>query len=60
MIGLRPAFTITVALGGLFSPAAAETQQAAKVPRIGLLANNPAASPHLFEAFRQKTAKALA
>jgi putative ABC transport system substrate-binding protein len=53
MRGLRLAFSITLALGGLFSPVAAEAQQAAKIARIGLLANNPAASPHLTEAFLQ-------
>jgi len=53
MRGLRLAFSIILALGGLFSPVAAEAQQAAKVPRIGWLANNPAGSPHLLEAFRQ-------
>ena len=40
-----------VALGA--SPLAAEAQQAAKVARIGWLATNRAASPHLHEAFRQ-------
>jgi ABC-type uncharacterized transport system substrate-binding protein len=53
MIGLRLAFSITLALGGLFNPVAAEAQQAAKVARIGFLATNLAASPHLPEAFRQ-------
>src|SRR5712692_8813357 len=53
MIGRRLAFSITLLLGGLFSPVAAEAQQAAKVARIGFLADNPAASPHLPEAFRQ-------
>ena len=53
MRGLRLAFTITLLLGGLFSPSAAESQQAAKVARIGWLAGNRAASPHLHEAFRQ-------
>ena len=52
MIGLRLAFSITL-LGGLFGPVAAGAQQAAKVARIGFLADNPAASPHLVEAFRQ-------
>jgi ABC-type uncharacterized transport system substrate-binding protein len=51
MIGARRAFISTVVLGALFSPAAAEAQEAAKVARIGLLANNPAANPHLLEAF---------
>src|ERR1700675_4612354 len=53
MIGLRLAFTITLALVGLFSPVAAEAQQAAKIARIGYLATNLAATPHLPEAFRQ-------
>jgi putative tryptophan/tyrosine transport system substrate-binding protein len=53
MIALRVAFSITLLLGGLFSPLAAEAQQAAKVPRIGYLNANLAASPHLTEAFRQ-------
>src|SRR5712692_2367532 len=53
MIGARLAFSITLALGGLFSPVAAEAQQAAKVARIGYLAANGAANPHLREAFLQ-------
>jgi putative ABC transport system substrate-binding protein len=53
MIALRVAFSITLLLGGLFSPRAAEAQQAAKVPRIGYLNANLAGSPHLTEAFRQ-------
>lgn len=54
MGGLRLAFTITLLLGGLFSPSAAEAQQAAKVARIGYLVPNPAAAnPHLREAFLQ-------
>jgi putative ABC transport system substrate-binding protein len=49
----RRAFIAALA-GGLFAaPLAAEAQQAAKVPRIGYLALNPAANPHLHEAFRQ-------
>jgi putative ABC transport system substrate-binding protein len=40
--------------GGLVAaPLAAEAQQAAKVARIGYLANNVAANPHGLEAFRQ-------
>jgi hypothetical protein len=40
--------------GGLLAaPLAGEAQQAGKVPRIGYLALNPAANPHLHEAFRQ-------
>jgi putative ABC transport system substrate-binding protein len=53
MIGLRLAFSITLLLGGLFGPLAVKAQQAAKVPRIGYLALDRAASPHLIEAFRQ-------
>ncbi len=51
----RRRFLATLAgLGGMLAaPLAAEAQQAAKVPRIGLLANNLAASPHLREAFLQ-------
>src|SRR5262245_19637065 len=53
MIGLRFAFSITLLLGGLFSPAAPEAQQAAKVARIGYLPLNLAGGPDLHEAFRQ-------
>ena len=53
MIRLRLAFTITLLLGGLFSPVAAEAQQAAKVTRIGYLVGNLAVGPHLPKAFRQ-------
>ena len=53
MIGLRLAFSITLLLGGLFSPVAAEAQQAVKIARIGYLAGNRANNPHLREAFLQ-------
>jgi putative ABC transport system substrate-binding protein len=53
MIRLRVVFSITVLLGGLFSPVVAEAQQAAKIARIGYLMLDLAASPHLREAFRQ-------
>jgi hypothetical protein len=53
MRGLTLAFSITLVLGGLFSPVAAEAQQAAKVPRIGFLVGNLAPNPHLREAFPQ-------
>src|SRR6059036_526969 len=53
MRGLRLAFGITLLLGGLFSPRAAGAQQAATAARIGYLATDLAASPHLREAFRQ-------
>jgi putative ABC transport system substrate-binding protein len=44
---------IAVAAAWLSAPLAGEAQQAAKIPRIGWLANNPTAAPHLLEAFRQ-------
>src|SRR5712692_9171148 len=53
MIGLRLAFSITLLLVGLFSPVAAEAQQAAKIARIGYLSGDLAASPPTHEAFRQ-------
>jgi ABC-type uncharacterized transport system substrate-binding protein len=49
----RRAFIGSLTGGLLAAPLAAEGQQAAKVPRIGYLALNPAANPHLHEAFRQ-------
>ena len=49
----RPSLAVALALGLLAAPLAAEAQQAAKVARIGYLATNLAASPHLREAFRQ-------
>jgi hypothetical protein len=39
------AFGVTILLGGLFSPVAAEAQQAAKIARMGYLAGSLAASP---------------
>jgi putative ABC transport system substrate-binding protein len=53
MIRLRLAFSITLLLGGLFNPVAAEAQQAAKVARIGLLTLNVSTSPQLLESFLQ-------
>ena len=53
MTGLRLAFSMTLALGGLFTPLAAEAQQAAKVPRIGYVATDLRSSAHLREAFLQ-------
>ena len=50
---VRRTFMALVSGGLLTAPLAAEAQQAAKVPRIGYLAANPAASTHLPEAFRQ-------
>jgi putative ABC transport system substrate-binding protein len=49
----RRTFLGRLAGGLLAAPLAAEAQPAAKVPRIGYLAGNLAASPHLPEAFRQ-------
>jgi putative ABC transport system substrate-binding protein len=49
----RRAFLATLTGSLLAAPLAAEAQQAAKVPRIGYLAVQPAANPHLHEAFRQ-------
>ncbi len=42
-----------IAGGLLAAPLAAEAQQTAKAPRIGWLGDNPAAGPHLREAFLQ-------
>ena len=49
----RRAFIFATTGGLLAAPLAAEARQAGKVPRIGYLALNPAANPHLHEAFRQ-------
>jgi len=49
----RRAFICTLAGGLLAAPLAADAQQAAKIARIGWLAVNLAASPHMYEAFRQ-------
>ncbi len=49
----RRTFLWSLAGGLLATPLAAEAQQAAKVARIGYLAGNLTASPHLPEAFRQ-------
>jgi len=49
----RRTFLGTLGLSVLAAPLAAEAQQAVKIPRIGFLAVNLAASPHLPEAFRQ-------
>src|SRR5262245_1210411 len=53
MIGLRLVFSIALLLSGLFSPLAAEAQQAATIARIGYLATNLAGNPHGREAFLQ-------
>jgi putative ABC transport system substrate-binding protein len=53
MLGLRLAFSITLLLGGLFSPVPAGAQQAGKVARIGWLSLNVAPNPHLREALLQ-------
>jgi len=49
LIGLA----VVLAVSLILAPLGGEAQQAAKVARIGFLADNPAASPHLLEAFRQ-------
>jgi putative ABC transport system substrate-binding protein len=49
----RRVFVGSLAGGLIAAPLAAEAQQAAKVPRIGLLVTNLAANPHWLEAFRQ-------
>ncbi len=49
----RRTFIAMLAGGLLAAPLAAGAQQAAKVARIGVLATNLAASPHMREAFRQ-------
>ena len=49
----RRTFLAGTGVALLAAPFAAEAQQAAKVARIGFLATNLAASPHLQEAFRQ-------
>ncbi len=53
MIALRLGASVTLLLGGLFSPVATEAQQAAKVARIGYLATKLADSPVALEAFRR-------
>jgi len=50
---LRAALTVVLAVGLLAAPRAGGAQQAARVARIGYLAVNLAANPHLNEAFRQ-------
>jgi putative ABC transport system substrate-binding protein len=49
----RRRFIEVIAGGLLTAPLVAEAQQAAKIARIGYLASNLAANPHLAEAFRQ-------
>ena len=53
MTGPRLAFGIGLLLCGVFSSLTAETQQVAKVPRIGYLSGSMAVNPHLADAFRQ-------
>jgi putative ABC transport system substrate-binding protein len=53
-MGIRLIFSITLALVGLFTPLAAEAQQADKIARIGFVGLNLAAGdPRFLEAFRQ-------
>jgi putative ABC transport system substrate-binding protein len=49
----RRTFMVMLTGGIVAAPLAAEAQQAAKIARIGFLASNLAANPHLPEAFRQ-------
>ncbi|HEV2055248.1 MAG TPA: ABC transporter substrate-binding protein, partial [Methylomirabilota bacterium] len=49
----RRRFIEVIAGGLLASPVAAEAQQAAKIARLGFLAQSLAAAPHNHEAFRQ-------
>ena len=49
----RRHFLVTSLAGALAGPLGVEAQQAAKIARIGYLAVNPAANPHVHEAFRQ-------
>jgi putative tryptophan/tyrosine transport system substrate-binding protein len=54
MLRVALTLTVTLALATLAAPLTADSQQAAKVPRIGILhPGTPAATSHLFEAFRQ-------
>src|SRR5262245_51133780 len=55
MRGMWLGLSLTLLLGGLFCPSAAQTQQTAKVARIGYLSANQMAMspPNLHEAFRQ-------
>jgi len=53
VIEVALAFRMIFLLGGLFIPFAAEAQPATKIGRIGYLAANLTASPHMNEAFRQ-------
>jgi putative tryptophan/tyrosine transport system substrate-binding protein len=49
----RRRFLLTSLAGAFAAPLAVGAQQAAKIARIGFLTNNPAANPHLGEAFLQ-------
>ena len=50
----RRAFLVLLAGGLLAAPLAAEAQQAAKIARIGYLAANLAANPHLHRGLPSK------
>ena len=43
------AFSIILALVGVFDTGTARAQQASKVPRIGILATNLTSAPHMLE-----------
>src|SRR6266446_8546638 len=49
----RRTFMAMLSGGIVAAPLAADAEQAAKITRIGFLATNLAANPHLPEAFRQ-------
>ena len=49
----RRRFLLTSLVGALAAPLAADAQKAARVPRVGILALNIGANPHLHEAFLQ-------
>ena len=53
MTRLRLAFSMAVALGSLFVPAATDAQQAGRLPRIGYVATSLAENPQYPEAFRR-------
>jgi ABC-type uncharacterized transport system substrate-binding protein len=54
MLGVALTLIVTLTLGTLAASLTAGAQQAAKVPRIGILhPGTPAATSHLFEAFKQ-------
>ena len=49
----RRRFLLTSLAGALAAPLAAEAQQAAKIPQIGVLGTNPPTAGESFQAFRK-------